>query len=205
VAPTEDWNEDLYQATSAVLAAPELAGSAGRNLGCLLASAALFALASWKSFDPKTLALVVGVLLLHESGHYLGMRLFGYSNVRMFFIPFFGAAVAGRKHAAPAWQQGVVLLLGPLPGIFLGLALQAWLRPDGDSPLGTVVLWLVILNAFNLLPIVPFDGGRLVDLLLFAHRPLLTVGFTLFAVLALAQWPCRSATSSSAAWRYCCC
>src|SRR6185312_4471173 len=39
------------------------------------------------------LALVVGVLFVHEMGHYVAMQVFGYKNVRMFFIPGFGAAV----------------------------------------------------------------------------------------------------------------
>lgn len=183
-APADDWDEDLYQATATVLAEPEAAGSPARNAGCLLLSLALFVLAAYVS-SWKAIGVIVGVLFFHELGHYAGMRLFGYSNLRMFFIPFFGAVVSGRKHAAPAWQQGTVLLLGPLPGILLALGLQLWLRPDRENLPGELVSMLVIINAFNLLPLVPLDGGRLIDLLFFARRPLLASLFTLFAALCL--------------------
>jgi len=49
----------------------------------------------------ETLGIVVGVLFVHEMGHYLAMRVFRYRNVRMFFIPGFGAAVSGQGYEAP--------------------------------------------------------------------------------------------------------
>ena len=88
-------------------------------MGCLILSLVLFALSFYSSTDAAKLAILIPVLLLHELGHFAGMRLFGYRNVQMFFVPFLGAAVSGRKHAAPVWQQVVVLLLGPLPGLLV--------------------------------------------------------------------------------------
>jgi Zn-dependent protease len=183
--PAAEWNEDLYQAACTVLVEPDPAASPGRSIGCLLGSAALFGLSFFFSFDLQTLGFIVGVLFLHEAGHFLGMRAFGYRNVRMFFIPFFGAAVSGKKHAAPAWQQAVVLLLGPLPGLVLASALYGWLHPPGTSWPGRLVAYLVVVNGFNLLPVVPLDGGRLLDVLLFSRRPVLTLAFQMLAVLAL--------------------
>src|SRR5690348_9012590 len=65
--------------------------------------------------SPTGLAVLVAVVLFHEAGHALGMRWFGFRDVRMFFIPFFGAAVSGRPRGAAAWKDAVVSLLGPLP------------------------------------------------------------------------------------------
>ena len=36
----------------------------------------------------RSVVMLVLVLLIHETGHLLGMRFFGYQNVQMFFIPF---------------------------------------------------------------------------------------------------------------------
>jgi Zn-dependent protease len=174
------WDEDLYQQTCARLDQPEAAGSVRSAWIWLIVTLGLFALSMRATFVKK-LGIVVAVLLLHESGHFLGMRLFGYRNVRMFFIPFFGAAVSGRKHAAPAWQQAVVLLLGPLPGIVLAAVLIATLRLTRDTLLGDAALWLVAINGFNLLPLVPLDGGRLLDVLLCWGRPRLAVALQLLA------------------------
>src|SRR5262249_8211954 len=145
----------------------------------------LFALSFLPSMERGQLALLVGVLLFHELGHFVGMRLFGYRNVRMFFIPFFGAAASGTKQAAPAWQRVVVLLLGPLPGIFLGLLQMLALRPTFDTVLGMLVVFLVAVNAFNLLPVVPLDGGRIFDVLLLQGRPILAALFWAAAALAI--------------------
>ncbi len=74
------------------------------------------------------IATLVGVLFFHELGHYVGMRMFGYRNVRMFFIPLFGAAVSGQKTNAKSYQEAIVSLLGPVPGLCLAIVLlvAAW-------------------------------------------------------------------------------
>ena len=43
------------------------------------------------------LLLLIVVLFVHEFGHYLAMKSFGYENVRMLFIPLMGAFVQGSK------------------------------------------------------------------------------------------------------------
>jgi hypothetical protein len=111
----------------------------------------------------ELLAMTVPILLFHEGGHYLAMRVFRYRNVRMFFIPGFGAAVSGQGYGAPGWKKVIVSLMGPLPGIaaaavlgIVGIALH--------HPLAVKAAMLgVILNGFNLLPVLPMDGGRVVQ------------------------------------------
>src|SRR5262249_49106418 len=56
--------------------------------------------------------LLLPVLLFHECGHYVAMRAFGYRNLRMFFIPFLGAAVAGKNFNVAGWKKAVVALAG---------------------------------------------------------------------------------------------
>ena len=74
--------------------------------GQFLGSLVLFALVLLAANNAAKVGILVGVVLLHELGHYAGMRLFGYRDVRIFFIPFFGAAASGVKERAPVWQQG---------------------------------------------------------------------------------------------------
>ena len=179
----------LVAAVRDELARERPAASAGRNLLLLVVTLGLFAATLSKDL-PATIGALVLVLFVHETGHYLGMRLFGYRDVRMFFIPFFGAAVSGRSEGAPAWQRATVLLLGPLPGIFAGLALYLVLEPPPWAWAWELAQILVLLNAFNLLPVVPLDGGRLFEVLLFSRVPALGACFRLVAVAALgwAAW-----------------
>jgi len=128
---------------------------------------------------------LVGILFLHELGHFAGMRWFGYQDVQMFFIPFMGAAVSGQPRAVAAWKDGVVTLLGPLPGIMLGLVLaivnirlgRQWVYQLADLMIG--------LNALNLLPVMPLDGGRLLHRTLFSRHIALEIAAGVLSIMAL--------------------
>ncbi len=142
------------------------------------------------------LEILVVVLLVHELGHFAGMYLFDYKNLRMFFIPLFGAAVSGLSLKATVAQEAVVFLLGPLPGLAIGCAC-------GLAYLVThVPVWwdlaevFVVLNGLNLLPIYPLDGGQFVQLM-FSGRSArfdtlfqagLSLGAFLAGLLLSVQW-----------------
>ena len=86
----------------------------------------------------RFLSVLVAILFVHELGHYLAMRWFGYRNLRMFFIPFLGAAVSGQNYNVAGWKKVVVSLLGPLPGIGIGIllgviAVSLKQNPDTES------------------------------------------------------------------------
>ena len=134
--------------------------------------------------------MLVGVLFFHELGHYVGMRIFGYRNVRMFFIPLFGAAVSGQKTSAKSYQEAIVTLLGPLPGLCLavvlfGMAFIPGFPREYRLILVQASLLMAFLNGFNLLPIFPLDGGRLLNQILFSRNRYLEGVFQVLASLAL--------------------
>ncbi len=156
-----------------------------RQLLLLAMTLALFVWAADGWADPFSLAVLVGAVLVHELGHYLGMRAFGYRDVKMFFIPFIGAAVSGKKHAAPAWQRGVVSLLGPLPGILLGAAAYAVTRQPFYDGVGLAILIVIGLNVLNLIPIEPLDGGRLMTTVIFSRSPPAEAAFGVAAALVI--------------------
>src|SRR5579872_3095500 len=82
-----------------------------------------------------------------------------------------------------AWKQGVVLLLGPVPGIVVAFALglQSELSPLARE----TAISLVSINGFNLLPMAGLDGARLLEHVLFSRRRWLAIGFQLCAGLAM--------------------
>ena len=132
----------------------------------------------------QTLGLLVGVLFFHEAGHFVAMKLFGYKDVRMFFIPFFGAAVTGRNLGAAGWKQALVSLAGPLPGIALGTVLGIASLITSNKDMSKAASLLLLLNAFNLAPMLPFDGGRVLQAVLFCRSPMMDVIFQGLAVIA---------------------
>jgi Zn-dependent protease len=135
-----------------------------------------------------TVALLLAVLTFHELGHLLAMRAFGYQDTRMFFIPFLGAAVAGRKHDATGSQRAIVLLAGPVPGLVAGFVLAGMLEITGtrSDTLETLSGLLLFINAFNLLPFEPLDGGRFMATVLFSRQPALEAVVRVLGALTIA-------------------
>jgi Zn-dependent protease len=122
------------------------------------------------------------VLVFHELGHFGAMKLFGYQDVTMFFLPLMGAAVAGRKVDASLAQKVWMLLAGPLPGLILGFGLLV-----GQVKAAESLAWMLItINLANLLPILPLDGGKIAHLILFSRFPVLDVIFRGTGVFFLA-------------------
>ena len=152
-----------------------------RNWLILFGSLGLFLAAGLGGLDPIPLAVLAGVLAVHELGHFLAMKAFGYRDVKLFFVPFLGAAVSGAKHAAPAWQRAAVILFGPLPGLLVGAVLYLVLREPFYDGLGLVILALVVINGMNLFPVEPFDGGKLVHLVIYSRNPSVELFFLVLA------------------------
>jgi Zn-dependent protease len=157
----------------------------GATILILIVSGFLFYFAGWAWWSLKTVALLIPILLFHELGHYLAMLGFGYRNLRMFFIPMFGAAVTGRSYNVAAWKKALVSLMGPLPGIVVGIVLGIVAIAIKNKLLLEAAGLTVFLNGFNLLPILPLDGGWNLHALLFSRHYLLDVGFRIVAAVLM--------------------
>lgn len=146
----------------------------------LLFSLALFVLAYYVFFDKDLMNMVVlvGVLLIHEMGHFLAMKYFRYTEVKMFFIPLLGALVTGEKQEVSQRQRAIILLAGPVPGIVIGAALYYFGLQSGNKELLTTAGIFIFLNAANLLPLTPLDGGKLIETLFFANQAFVSNMFT---------------------------
>ncbi|CAA6820515.1 MAG: Unknown protein [uncultured Sulfurovum sp.] len=123
----------------------------------------------------STLPLLIVILIVHELGHYFAMRYFGYQDTSIFFIPFFGAAAKGEKEHVTPFEEYIVFLAGPLPGIIIGVGLYIAMLGNPELQESTWIkeyaLFSVLLNYLNLLPIYPLDGGKIVQSLLFTRYP----------------------------------
>ena len=157
--------------------------SAINGVVLLLVTIAGSATIGFRGASGKTLPIILGVLFFHELGHYLAMRVFKYRNVKMFFLPGFGAAVSGRHFNVAGWKRAIISLLGPVPGIWAGAAVGGWAIFSGNDLLAEIALMLMGLNVFNLLPMVPLDGGWFWNSVLFSRTRWLELGFKGFAGL----------------------
>jgi Zn-dependent protease len=163
----------------------------GHTLGILGISIAAFGLYQQKVVGDTIvdIAALVVVLLVHEGGHLLAMRVFGYENLDVLFIPGLGAAARGRKLHTTATERAMVSLMGPLPGLLFAFGATFFMPLEGEL-MSKLLLFALLINGFNLLPMMPLDGGRYFDEFLFARWPLLRqiVGHLSGLALALIGW-----------------
>lgn len=105
---------------------------------------------------------LVGLIFVHEMGHVVMLRRYGVRATAPIFVPFLGAFIGMRQLPKNAVMEAYVGLGGPILGT-LG-AVAAWgLYLISGHPIWLVLTYVgVLLNLFNLLPVLPLDGGRAV-------------------------------------------
>jgi Zn-dependent protease len=176
-----DLLEDRYQKVLEEINKRKKKKSYFKNLAILVISLLVFFQLGLFYWDLKFVLLILVVLIVHESGHFLGMKMFGYKNLQMFFIPMFGAAVSGTGRNVATWKKAIVSLLGPLPGIILSVFLFIGYLISSQQIYYEAGTMFLILNLLNLLPIVPLDGGRFLNEVLFSRNRYIELGANILA------------------------
>lgn len=156
-----------------------------KSLLILGVSLAVFFQLGFARWGLESALIILLVLVIHELGHYLGMKAFGYKNIQMFFIPMMGAAVSGTGRHVAAWKKALVTLMGPLPGLGIGLGLAVGCLISANMALMPYALMFLTLNLLNLLPIYPLDGGRFLHEVLFSRSRFLELTMNILATAAL--------------------
>jgi Zn-dependent protease len=100
------------------------------------------------------------LLFLHEMGHVLALRREGIKASAPMFIPFLGAAIFSKSLGENALAEARVGLAGPVLGSLAAGVVAVAGALTGSSFLLALAYVGFLINLFNLLPIVPLDGGR---------------------------------------------
>lgn len=108
------------------------------------------------------------IVVVHELGHVVVARSFGWKIKEVKLLPFGGVAEVEDAGGLSAKEEALVAIAGPLQNVWMGLlawglgALGLW-----DNQWGQYVAQANLMIAlFNLLPIQPLDGGKLLHALL---------------------------------------
>ncbi len=150
------------------------------------ASLILYILVYYALFrDLRSILLLVIVIIIHEGGHFLAMKMFGYRDMKIFFIPFFGAFVSGKSNEASPLQRAIMILAGPLPGILIGSILFALSIFSDSITLIQPALLFMVLNSINLLPVSPLDGGQFLQVLFPASNKIIQTIVTLLLIVVI--------------------
>ncbi len=115
-------------------------------------------------------ALVVGpwyavgfglLIFAHEMGHFVAARQRGLEVGAPTFIPFVGAWIQLKDLPHDVETEAYVGLAGPLAGTVAALACYTLARSQHSDLLLALAYAGFFLNLFNLIPLSPFDGGRI--------------------------------------------
>jgi len=107
----------------------------------------------------------VALLFVHEMGHYLAARQRGLNVGLPTFIPFVGAWIELKDMPHNAETEAYVGLGGPLLGTVGALVCYFLARNYEVTWLLAVAYSGFFLNLFNMIPLSPFDGGRITAVL----------------------------------------
>jgi Zn-dependent protease len=100
------------------------------------------------------------LLLVHEMGHVIALRREGIKASAPMFIPFLGAVISAKSLGDNALAEARVGLAGPILGSLGAAACIPLAAATGNDLFTALAFTGFFLNLFNLLPVVPLDGGR---------------------------------------------
>jgi Zn-dependent protease len=130
------------------------------------ASKLLLALASFAAytflFTWQFAVIILGMLVIHEYGHLRCMKHYGMRTRGIYLIPFFGAAAVAGDDFPSRRAEATIALAGPLTGAVLAGGTGLLYFATRNGAFAAAAAWMALVNLFNLLPVVPLDGGRVV-------------------------------------------
>ncbi|HSC66195.1 MAG TPA: site-2 protease family protein, partial [Cellvibrio sp.] len=112
---------------------------------------------------------LVAVLVFHEYGHLRAMKKCGLPTKGMYLIPFVGGLAVGDMPKS-RWQDVYISMMGPVFGLLMTVAFYITYLITESHFAGLVASTSALLNLFNLIPVYPLDGGRVVKSLVFSGR-----------------------------------
>ena len=146
------------------LAALLLAGKFGKFLlsgGTMVLSVFAYALVyGW----PYAVGFV-GLILVHEMGHFLAAKRRRLNVGLPTFIPFVGAWIELKEQPMDAETEAFVGIAGPMLGSAAAFLCYILARESGSHLLMALAYAGFLLNLFNLIPLSPLDGGRIVSVI----------------------------------------
>ncbi|NQZ83661.1 MAG: site-2 protease family protein [Colwellia sp.] len=133
----------------------------------VLFAAGSLAAYSWLFSIEFAIALLL-CLVFHEYGHIKAMKYFGLKTKGIYLIPFVGGLALSDDKISTRWQDIVISIMGPFFGLLLSIACLVLYWLTDLEILAGLAVFNALLNLFNLLPVLPLDGGHVLKSIAFS-------------------------------------
>jgi Zn-dependent protease len=148
----------------------------GLGIGSMVAYSYLF---TWQ------FAIILMVSLFwHESGHVWAMKKCKMRIKGIYFIPFIGAAAMTEDAFKTRKDEVFCAIMGPVWGFVMAVGTAAIYYVTKNAFFAAISGWIALINLFNLLPINPLDGGRIMKSITFSINSKLGLIFLSVGIVA---------------------
>jgi Zn-dependent protease len=124
---------------------------------------------------------IIYLLFVHEMGHLWAAKRIGLRTSPAIFIPFVGALIGLKEMPKNAKDEAFVGYMGPLFGLFSIVPAIVLYFITYQPFFGLVIALGSLINLFNLMPVSPLDGGRIISVV---STKLWIVGLLMLGVYA---------------------
>ncbi|UOE96516.1 M50 family metallopeptidase [Alkalihalobacillus sp. LMS39] len=121
----------------------------------------------------REVLMVFFIVLIHELGHAVTAHYFKWKIQKIELLPFGGVAEMNESSNRPFKEEFFVIIAGPLQHVwliavsFFLVQFDFWTAGDHEM----FIMHNAMIACFNLLPIWPLDGGRLLNLAISYYFP----------------------------------
>ena len=133
----------------------------------VLFAAGSLAAYSWLFSIEFAIALIL-CLVFHEYGHIKAMKYFGLKTKGIYLIPFVGGLALSDDKINTRWQDIVISIMGPFFGLILSIVCLVGYWITDIEILAGLAVFNALLNLFNMLPVLPLDGGHVLKSIAFS-------------------------------------
>ncbi|WP_042354923.1 M50 family metallopeptidase [Bacillus rubiinfantis] len=142
----------------------------------------------------REVCVLIGIILIHELGHAAAASFFSWRIKKITLLPFGGVAEMEEHGNRPLREEAIVVLAGPLQHVWM-VAAAYGLFVFNLLPVeyfGMFLQYNIMILLFNLIPVWPLDGGKLVFLLL-SYKYSFTRAHQLMLLISLLTLACFAA------------
>lgn len=129
--------------------------------------------------------IILSMLIVHEYGHIWAMQRCGLKTKGIYLIPFVGGLAVSDGMAKSRGDEVFIAIMGPVFGLALSVLSLVVYYVTRDPLYAATASWMAMVNIFNLFPVTPLDGGRILKAITLSINNKLGMVYMLVALLLL--------------------